>query len=422
MTRTRLITAARALALVAAACGGDPGLSDEATTAAAATGAPPISETATSGAPSTSAPTPSAAATTTDVEIPPALRDAVRSWDTEWSRSTIDLDELVPGLRGGDTRDRIPPIDDPTFETVDEASAWLEDREPGLLVTVDGATRFYPLQILTLHEIVNDELSGTPIAVTYCPLCNTAITFDRRLGDQVLRLGVSGLLRNSDLVMWENTTDSLFQQITGKGIVGALAGRNLTVIPSAIVRFADVGEAHPDAEVLSRDTGRPFPYGANPYQGYSSSSQPFLFDGELDPRYPALTRVVGLTIDGDSKAYPFPEIEPSGAVNDVVGSTPIVVFWGAADTADALDAGRIADSRGIGVGIAFDRRVAGQLLTFERIDDTTFRDVETGSTWSILGSAIDGPLLGTDLDTVPHRNEFWFAWTAFFPEAPVYEA
>ncbi len=260
------------------------------------------------------------------------------------------------------------------------------------------------------------------MAVTYCPLCNTAITFDRRLEGEVLRLGVSGLLRNSDLVMWENGSDSLFQQITGEGIVGDFAGSRLEVVPSAIVRFADVRTGHPDAEVLSRDTGRPFPYGANPYQGYSSSDRPFLFDGEIDPRHPALSRVVGITVADESKAYPFSEIQAAGAVNDVVGSAPIVVLWGAADTADALDAGTIADSRGVGVGIAFDRRVGTDTLTFARIDDTTFEDLETGSTWTILGTAVAGPLEGTQLETIPHRNEFWFAWAAFFPEAPVYEA
>lgn len=420
MTRTRLATTAFALALVAAACGG-----------AATVGGEPATTGTTSPAPNTPSSPPAATSPTTAdpttaptraVEVPLALRDAVRRWGTDWSRTTIDLDELILGLQGGDPRDRITPIDDPVFETVDDAAMWLDDREPGLLVTLDGATRFYPLQILTLHEIVNDELSGVPIAVTYCPLCNTAITFDRRLDGDVLRLGVSGLLRNSDLVMWENETDSLFQQITGEGIVGALAGRELTVVPSALVRFADVREGHPGAEVLSRETGSPLPYGVNPYQGYSSSSRPFLFDGDLDPRYPALTRVVGLTVEGESKAYPFPEIQPVGAVNDVVGSLPVVVLWGAADTADALDAARIADGQAVGVGIAFDRRVDGQVLTFERIDDTTFRDLETASTWTILGAAIDGPLSGAALATVPHRNEFWFAWTAFFPEAPVYEA
>ena len=254
------------------------------------------------------------------------------------------------------------------------------------------------------------EISGDTEKIT--------VALDARVDGEDIRFGVSGLLRNSDLVMWDEATTSLWQQITGEAIVGVLAGTKLDLIPTSIVSFGDTLENHPDALSLSRETGFGIPYGANGYVGYSSSEQPFLFDGEPDPRFPALSRVVGVTIEGDQKAYPFERLSVVGVVNDVVAGVPIAVLWGG-NTADALDGQSIADSLAIGTGIAFDRRVGDQELTFTSAGDDLFLE-ETNSTWTLLGRAIDGPLIGERLQTVTHRNEFWFAWAVFFAEAPVY--
>ena len=348
------------------------------------------------------------------------VRAATASWETDWTRATVDLDELVLGIGGGDPRDRIPPIDAPRFEPI-AAADWLDDREPGALVQFEGEVRFYPLSILTRHEIVNDRFGDVPVVVTFCPLCNTAITFDRRVDGQVLRFGVSGLLRNSDLVMWDDRTTSLWQQISGESVAGELAGTQLEVIPTAITSYGDVREGFPDALSLSRETGVGANYGSNPYVAYSSSPQPFLLEGEADPRFPALSRVVGVSLDGEDKAYPFGVLEQERAVNDLVGDTPVVVLWGG-DTADALDASSIAESQAIGTGIAFDRRVDERTLTFSSVGDDRFTDAETSTTWNLLGQAVDGPLQGEQLVTVSHRNDFWFAWASFFPDAPVYGA
>ena len=380
-------------------------------------------------APSTSDATlPPRAPSTTVVEeqavgLPSHLAHLEGRWETNWTVRTIDLEELRVGVPAPDPRDAIPPIDQPVFESVSTASEWLADREPGLLLSLDGAARFYPLRILTLHEVVNDEIAGTPIVVTFCPLCNTGVAFERGFEGQVLRFGVSGLLRNSDLVMWDDATVSLWQQITGEAIVGDLAGNRLVPVPTSIVRWADFKDSFPEGEVLSRDTGiyTPGSYGINPYEYYSSQNRPLsFFRGEIDDRYPALERVVGVTIGDAAKAYPFSEIAEVRTVNDVVGSTPIVVLWGAEDTADALDSQVIALGRSIGTGLAFSRVVDGKELTFTAVDDTTFIDDQTRTTWNILGRAVAGPLEGTQLETVIHRNEFWFAWQAFFPEAPVF--
>ncbi|MEM7284833.1 MAG: DUF3179 domain-containing protein, partial [Actinomycetota bacterium] len=430
-----------AVAVIAAACGGDGDDGD----AVAADPAPTTAEDVAAPTPTTAAPAPagdlvaptetgepfdlSGGATSSDDGVTIVADDprsalidiaqqATEPWPTDWTRQTVGLDEFLVGLPRLDPRDGIPPIDSPRFEPI-AAASWLGEREPGALVRFNGEVRFYPLSILTRHEIVNDRFGDVPVAVTFCPLCNTALTFDRRVDGQVLRFGVSGLLRNSDLVMWDDATTSLWQQITGEGVVGTFAGTQLETISTSIAAYGDVLEDFPEALSLSQETGFPINYGANGYVGYSSSQTPFLFDGEPDPRFPALSRVVGVSVDGVDKAYPFEVLGESPAVNDELGDTPIAVLWGG-DTADALDGPVIADSQAIGSGTAFDRRVGDQTLTFSSLGDDQFTDAETGSVWSLLGVAVDGPLAGEELDVVTHRNEFWFAWARFFPDAAVY--
>jgi hypothetical protein len=346
-----------------------------------------------------------------------------KDWQTDWARRIIDTDELLIGIFAPDPRDIIRPIDEPIFEDVAAIGDQLQPQEPGAVLEVEGEARFYPLRIMTQHEIVNDEIAGIPVAVTYCPLCNTAAIFDRRVEGTVLRFGVSGLLRNSDLVMWDSATHSLWQQITGEGIVGRFAGTQLEFLPSALVRWEDFRSEHPDGQVLSLEQGLPgYNYGRNPYEGYSSRPVPFgFFQDDPDPRFPALERVVGIRVAESTKAYPFSVIAAERVVNDVVDGVPVVVFWGAAATADALDADQVADGQGIGTGIAFSPVVDGQTLTFTAVDDTTFRDDQTGSLWSLLGTAVDGPLTGSELGIIIHQNEFWFAWSAFNEGAPVYD-
>lgn len=352
-----------------------------------------------------------------------AIPDVV-GWNTNWSKRTIDLGELTRGLPFEDPRDRIPPLDSPRFEMVTAADQWLEDREPVVLLELGQEVRAYPLRILTWHEIVNDQVGDTPVAVTYCPLCNTAIAFERRLGGQVLRFGTSGFLRFSDLVMWDRQTESLWQQITGEAIVGDLAGSQLQFLPSSLIPWGEFKERFPQGMVLSRNTGfaaQEARYGQNPYWFYTSSSRPFLFKGELDDRFPAMERVVAILAGDTQKAYPFSVLEKERVVNDEVEGLPIVVMWGLSDTADPLDEPELAQGQAIGVGVAYERRVNGRLLTFGAERDDAFVDNETGSLWNLLGQALEGPLKGQRLPPVVHGNHLWFAWAAFNPDGPVYE-
>jgi hypothetical protein len=351
------------------------------------------------------------------------LQFATSGWNTNWDKHSIDYDEL---LSGGPPRDGIPSIDEPTFISPEEAAAWLAGNEPVIALEIESEARAYPLQILTWHEIVNDTVGDVPVAVTFCPLCNSAITFDRRLEGEVYEFGTSGLLRNSDLVMYDRTTESLWQQLTGEAIIGDLTGETLAFLPSSIVSFADFEAAHPDGLVLSRDTGYRRSYGRNPYAGYDTIGQsPFLFDGEEDARLPAMERVVTVVLgDGTTEAvdvaYPLSILSEVGVINDTQGGRDLVVFH-SSGTSSALGAGVIAAGEDVGATGVFDPNLEGQTLTFES-EDGTILDNETGSRWNVLGQAIDGPLAGESLAPIVHGDHFWFAWAAFKPDTIIYQA
>ena len=399
-----------AFGLVVAACGSDNGAStDEPDTVRTSTTSTALESTTTLPA---------------NQELPPDLRVVTAEWETDFSTTSINLEDLKVGIRTLDPRDAIPPIDEPAFETVTSADEWLEDDEPGVLVDVADIVRFYPIRILHRHEIVNDRFGETAVAVTYCPLCNTGIAFDRTVDGRELRMGVSGLLRNSDLVMWDDVTQSLWQQITGEAIVGEMTGTMLKPLSSAIVRWADFRDNNPDSDVLARDQGFGIPYGQNPYVGYSSRGAPIggFFTADLDERFPALSRVVAVTVEEATTAYPFELLAEIRVVNDEVNGQPVAIFWGAPSTTDALDSFEVADGVAIGTGVAFDPVVDDVLLTFTSPSVDVFVDDQTGTTWTLQGRAIDGPLTGSELELLPHRNEFWFAFAAFFPEAPVFES
>ena len=341
-----------------------------------------------------------------------ALSSLTSSWNTNWSLRTISTSEL---LSGGPPRDGIPSIDDPQFVSPEVAEAWLVGNEPVIAVEFNGDARAYPLQILTWHEIVNDTVGDVPIIVTFCPLCNSAIVFERVVDGEPVEFGTSGLLRRSDLVMYDRLTETLWQQFTGEGLIGEKAGETLTFLASAIISFDDFREAHPDGTILSQDTGFGRDYGRNPYAGYDTiGSNPFLFRGDLDGRLPAVARVVTVSLpNGIDVAYPLEALFEQGVINDVQGDQNLAVFH-VGGTASALGASVIADAEDVGATGVFDPTVDGQLLTFRKDGDTII-DNETGSTWNIVGQAIDGELAGQQLTRIIHADHFWFSWAAFRP-------
>jgi len=335
-------------------------------------------------------------------------------WNTNLAERTIPLTELSIVLG----KDRITPIDFPNFISVSDAPDYMEAREPVVAVIVDGDARAYPLAILMWHEIVNDTVGGEPVTVTFCPLCNTGITFSRIVDGEELTFGTSGMLRNSDLVMWDRQSESYWQQITGEALAGDYAANEtvLTQLPSSIIAWETFAETYPDGRLLERvvgdSGGDARPYDSPPYAGYDNvDDQPFLFRGSVDGRLVATSRV--LTIDGEIPvAYPFSFLEESTVINDSVDGSEIVAFFDDGTFSafnDVFDEHQTSGSVAV-----FDRNVDGRTLTF-KVSGNEVTDNETGSSWNVAGVAVSGEFEGTQLEPVVHANHFWFAWAVFKP-------
>lgn len=349
-----------------------------------------------------------------DQDAPPR---AEREFTTDFSIHSIDYDEV---LSGGPPKDGIPAVDDPKFVSVKEAEEWLDDLEPVVSVTHNGETRAYPIQILMWHEIVNDNLGGEPVSVTFCPLCNTAIVFSGVFDNLELDFGTTGRLRYSNLIMYDRQTETWWQQATGQGIAGDLTGSQLTFLPASMVSWQQFKESYPDAEVLSRDTGYSRSYGRNPYVGYDNIlNSPFLYYGPETPgELPATARVLTLDINGEAVAYPYDVIDEVGVVNDTVGGEKIVVFW-QPGVASPFDRSDIASGKDVGAAAAFSRVLNGEVLTFSFVDGEIVDD-QTGSVWNVLGEGVSGDLKGESLTQIISINHFWFSWAAFRPETRIY--
>ena len=341
------------------------------------------------------------------------------NWSTDFCNSQVDFSEI---LVGNPTKNGIPSVTNPAMESLEEAANWLSDRSPVIALEIDGEARAYPLAILMWHEIANDEVAGMPVAVTFCPLCNSSVTFDRRVAGEALDFGVSGLLRNSDLIMYDRQSETWWQQLTGEGLVGEYAGVLLDIVPSQVIGFGRFAERYPDGLVMSRETGYNRQYGINPYTNYDSrAGRPFLFRGELDQRLGSAVDHVLAAIIGDSaKAYPFEILREQRVINDSIGDKPIVVFF-QSGVASALGDSVIDSARDIGTAGMYEAsfRWGNAAILRERADGT-FIDEQTQSTWNAFGEAIDGELAGSQLNWVHAFPHFWFAWAAFHPDTEVY--
>ena len=271
-----------------------------------------------------------------------------REWpQTDFSRHAVDFGEI---LSGGPPKDGIPAIDDPRFVPVAEAGD-LAPEEAVMSVAIAGDARAYPLRVLIWHEIVNDTVGDVPVAVTYCPLCNSGIVFDRRLGGRVMDFGTTGKLRHSDLVMYDRQTESWWQQFLGEAIVGEMTGARLDMLPSRLESLAAFRERHPDGRVLVPNDPGGRQYGRNPYVGYDSSARPFLYRGDYDGPGRALMRVVAV---GD-QAWSLELLRQAGRIE----AGDLVLTW-TPGQASALDHASVAAGRDVGNAVV-QRRVGGRL-------------------------------------------------------------
>ncbi len=351
-----------------------------------------------------------------EVELLPADESpptgAESQFSTDFSKHNVSYDEI---LSGGPPKDGIPAIDKPSYVSIEDADEWINDIEPIIFVEVDGIARAYPLQILTWHEIVNDVLNEKPLSISFCPLCNTAIAFEREFDGQILDFGTTGRLRYSNLIMYDRQTETWWQQATGDAIAGEYTGSQLTFYPAAIISWADFKDQYPNGDVLSKETGYNRSYGRNPYAGYDDINQtPFLFDGVYVDALPPMARVLTIELNGETVAYPYDILQEMGVVNDEIGGEEIVVFW-TEGTASALDAALIEAGQDVGAAAAYSR----QGRTFFAKGGIIY-DEETTSVWNIFGEAVEGKLKGEKLSPVVSVNHFWFSWAAFKPETRIY--
>ena len=402
------------LALVGAACGGaDLAETDAAavadttaTTLEAATNAEPGSEPSSEPATGVLPEGPSALDTSDAPEFPPPL---------------VDPSEIISG---GPPPDGIPPIEEPVFIDVVDALETFDPAEAVVALEIDGDARAYPVQVMIWHEIVNDTVGDVPVSVTYCPLCNSAVTYVREVRGVPTSFGTSGRLFSSALVMYDRATETLWTHFDGKAVVGLLAGEQLEAVPSPLMSWGDFADAYPTGKVLDpATTGFNRDYGRNPYAGYDDeSTEPFLFRGVTDPRATSKTRVVGIAIDDAAAAFALDAISEgeAAATNTNVGDTPVVIFWKRGQ-ATALESGSIAGGRDVGSVAVFSPTLEGRTLTFTT-EGETFVDEETGSVWNLAGEALSGELAGSRLDQINHLDTFWFAWTTYQPGTTLVEA
>lgn len=276
------------------------------------------------------------------------------------SRSSISIDEI---FAGGPPRDGIPAIDQPSFIRANQVD-FLSDEDIVIGLLHGDTARAYPLRILVWHEIVNDVIGETPVAVTYCPLCGTGMVFDRTVGGTVRTFGVSGLLFQSDVLMYDRESESLWSQLAMKAVSGSTVGQALVWLPSEHMTWKAWRKIYPQGEVLSTDTGYNRNYGGEAYAAYFASDQPLFPVPHTRQELPHMAWVIGVIIDGESKAYPVNEFPESGTIKDEIGKTRIVVRYNAKSRHP-----QVTNSQG---------------------------------------------------DTIPSVMVFWFAWQAFYPQTKLW--
>lgn len=259
--------------------------------------------------------------------------------NTDFSQVTVPLSEV---MSGGPPRDGIPPIDNPQFQPA-SADKTLTAHDPVVSLEINGDARAYPLRILIWHEIVNDTVGGMPVAVTYCPLCNAAIVFDRMVDGELKDFGTTGLLRNSDLIMYDRQTESWWQQFTGQAIAGSQVGSTLRFLPARLESWGEFTKRFPDSKVLVPNNPNFRNYGRNPYVGYDSAAAPFLYRGKMPEGISPMARVVVYRLDGKVTAIALSMLRKS----EELMHGDVVIKWRAGQ-ASALDQGEIAKGRDVG--------------------------------------------------------------------------
>lgn len=282
----------------------------------------------------------------------------------DFSNALIPVQRIMPG---GPGKDGIPAILNPVFADAGKAGGFLKDSDRILAISINGDARAYPVKILNWHEIVIDKIGGQPVLITFCPLCGTGMMFDRRIKGEEYTFGVSGLLYESDLLFYDHQTDSLWSQIEGRAVTGKMSGAELKLLASLNTTWGYWREKHPGAKALTTDTGHSRDYDASPYGNYNKSQALMFPVLKFDRRYNQKEMVIGVRINGQAKAYFFPDLKKLEApLDDTIGGDRVQVH--------------------------FDKETSTAFIT------------------------------GKDGARVPSVTGFWFAWYAFNSDTKVYQA
>ncbi len=336
--------------------------------------------------------------TAPDDADPTDAKSTVTIMETDGVLHTIPLEEI---RGGGPPKDGIPSIDNPVFAEVAD-SAFMSDSDTVIGLEINGQARAYPLFILVWHEIVNDEVGGTPVSVTYCPLCYTNQVFERIIDGQTVEFGTSGKLYNSNLLMYDRLTESYWSQAVGLAVKGPLSGRVLETVPFDVITWGDWKGLHPDTLVLTTDTGHSRAYNVDPYGSYYTDRRVMFPIDNRDDRLHPKEIILGFSMGNTSKAYPQSVVESEALINDAIGDTPVLIASLFPENARA-----------------FERTVGGQVLDFE-YEDGRITDTGSGSVWNYDGLAVSGTLRGEQLERLSIEPGFWFEWFAFHPQTLIY--
>ncbi|MBX2816746.1 MAG: DUF3179 domain-containing protein [Saprospiraceae bacterium] len=312
----------------------------------------------------------------------------------------IPLNEIRDG---GPGKDGIPSIDDPQFEP-QEAATYMVQSDLVLAISIDGTMHTYTHPILDWHEIVNDRVGDTPLAITYCPLTGTGTAWNRMIGGEETTFGVSGLLYRNNLIPYDRGSDSNWSQISLNCVQGALAGQQVEIYPMVEMGWPLYQRLFPDQDVLSTNTGASRTYGNYPYHDYKTNHDFIIFGrAKQDDRLPTKERVLGVVVDQRAKVFRFDSFSQFGLIQETFGGKDIVVFGSKEDNIMMAYQSLLID----GTSLEFtplDALEVGGLVMSDQL----------GNQWNIFGEAVEGPHKGERLRKVTAFMGYWFAFADFF--------
>jgi hypothetical protein len=337
------------------------------------------------------------------------LSGAVLVPGSVWAQNCIvPSDRLV---NGGPGKDGIPALTTPEVVGAKEGDTFLDARDLVLGVVINGEARAYPHAVFWWHEVVNDVLGGKQIVVSYCPLTGSGMVYDPVISGRSLNFGVSGLLFDNNLVMFDRATDSLWSQMSVKSICGVFAGTTPKLLPVVQSTWKGWKDLHPQTTVVSFDTGFARNYNRYPYGNYDqlNDTQLLFPHSFIDKRLRMKELVLGIVNRGVARAYPYASLGKRAVVNDDVNGRPVLVVF----------------DRQSQMALPFDRSVEGKVLSLGLSKGKAFpfqlRDKETGTRWNLSGLAVEGPLAGAQLKPIATFSAMWFAWASFNRDTEIYQ-